>query len=395
MTTDNWQQFKEVFQAALELPKEERQAYLEKVSPDAASRSELEALLFCYEPADGGSGEIIEDRDKMPVAPADPLAETFMDHYQILERRGQTGIATQYLALRLNDPGLKQVIVTIVQTDMSPADFFRPFQRERIILISLRHPNIGAFLDTGITREGLPYWAVEFVEGVPVDEYCDSNKLGTHARIALIMSVCDAIQYAHCRFIAHGRITPRRILVRKDGVPKLLGLGMMNLPVHELTAPDAKQNAVEYASPEQLRGQPSTAADDVYALGVVLYQLLTGQSPYCLKGGQGNDFLPEIFEAIKPSKVLDQKTEQTRNEEFRTTRRLLAGDLDSIVLKAIQKNPAKRYASVEQFSGDLRRYFACQPVSTRDNTFLYRAGKFIQRRRKSQTDPFSNRRVPS
>jgi serine/threonine protein kinase len=406
MTTDNWQQFKEIFQAALELPREERPAYLDRVCTQRSSRAELEALLLCYEHPPDGIDEPIaaketETSNGAEPAQNDPLVESFMDHYQIIEKVGDTGPAAKYLAVRLNGAGLTQVVIMIVKTTTSATEFLLSFKKERLALMNLRHPNIASFLDTGITRDGLPYLAMEYIEGLPASEYCDSNKLNTHSRIKLFMHVCGAVQYAHQRFIAHGGINSKSVLATKDGTAKLLGLGIVDLLNQELRAQGGltaalKQRDLEYVSLEQIRGEPATAVDDVYSLGVLLYQLLTGHSPYRINDGKQDELVPPIFEAIKPSKVLGQVVEQAdrdgkkttitpdvltrcRNEPIASVRRLLAGDLDSILLKAISRDSSKRYTSVEQFSGDLRCYLEGRPVSSRENTFLYRASKFVRR----------------
>jgi serine/threonine protein kinase len=405
MTTDNWQQFKELFQAVLELPNEERPAYLDRVCTERSSRAELEALLLCYEnPPDGTDEPIATKTEKSngaELAQNDPLVESFMDHYQIIEKAGHTGPAAKYLAVRLNDPVLTPVVIMIVKTTTSAAEFLLSFKKERLALMNLRHPNIASFLDTGITRDGLPYLVTEYVEGLPVNEYCDSNKLTTHSRIELFMHVCDAVQCAHQRFIAHSGINPKSVLATKDGSPKLLDLGIVDLLNEELRAQSGlaaalKQRDLEYVSLEQIRGEPATAVDDVYSLGVLLYRLLTGHSPYRINDGKQDELVPPIFEAIKPSKVLGQVVEQAdpdgkkititpqvlsgrRNEPIANVRKLLAGDLDSILLKAISRDSSERYTSVEQFSGDLRCYLEGRPVSSRKNTFLYRAGMFIRR----------------
>jgi eukaryotic-like serine/threonine-protein kinase len=403
MTTDNWQQFKDVFQAALELPPEKRSAYLYGVCPEPSSRAELEALLLCYQEEPDGSKEGTANPNTAQSAHADPLVESFMDHYQIVEKVGQRGPATQYLALRLHDPGLKQVVITIIQTNTSAVDFLLSFKKERLTLLNLRHPNIVPLLDTGTTRDGLPYLVTEHADGVPVDEYCDSNKLNTHARIKLFLDICDAVQYSHRHLIAHAGINSKSILATKDGIPKLLDLGIVDLLNQELRAQGGltaalKHRDLEYVSLEQIRGEPITTSDDVYSLGVLLYHLLTGHSPYRMNDGMEDELVPAIFEAIKPSKVLDQVVEQPapygkrapitpqllmsqRNEPIATMRRILAGDLDSIVLKAIPRDTSKRYTSVEQLSGDLRRYLEGRPVSARKNTFFYRASKLIRRRK--------------
>ncbi len=403
MTTDNWQQFKELFQKALELPVEERSAYLDRVCTEPSSRAELEVLLLCYQGVPDVHSKPAENLNTPQCTSAGPAIESFMDHYQIVERVGHKGPATQYLALRLNDPHLKKVVISIVQASTSAAEFLRSFKRERLILMNLRHPNIASFLDTGITRDGLAYLVAEHIEGLPVDEYCDTNKLNTHARIKLFLDACDAVQHAHQRFISHACISAKNILITKSGTSKLLDVAIAALLKQESRAQtglaiDMKRSELEYISPEQTRGELITTSDDVYSLGVLLYQLLTGHRPYRMKVGKEDELLPAIFEATKPSKVLDQIAEETapdgkkitinpqhvslcRHEDIRAVRKCLAGDLDSIVLKAIQKDPTRRYTSVEQFSGDIRSCLEGRPVSARKNTFLYRAGKFMRRRK--------------
>ncbi len=403
MTTDNWQQFKELFQEALKRPVEERSAYLDRVCTEPSARAELEALLLCYQDVPDGQKKPAENRTTTQNQNADPLVESFMDHYQLIEKVGQKGPATQYLALRLNDPNLKQVLITLVQTSTSAADFFRSFKRERIILMSLRHPNIASFFDTGITRDGLAYLVAEHVDGIPVDDYCNTNKLNTRARIELFLDACDAVQYSHQRFIAHGCISAKNVVTTKSGTPKLMDVAIAALLNQESRAqagpPVAMQRSeLEYISPGQGRGELITTSDDVYSLGVLLYQLLTGHSPYRMKDGEKDDVLPAIYEATRPSKAIDQTAEEStpngknitinsqyvsscRGEEIRALRRCLAGDLDCIVLKAIQKDSSKRYTSVEQLSGDLRCFLSHRPVSVRKSTFLYRTGKFMRRHR--------------
>ena len=295
------------------------------------------------------------------------------------------------------------MVITIVQTNSTATDFLRSFKKERLTLMNLRHPNIVSFLDTGTTRDGLPYLVTEHVEGVPIDEFCDSNRLNTHARIKLFLDICDAVQYSHRHFIAHSGINARSILATKNGIPKLLDPGIVDLLNQELRAQEGlaavlKHTDLEYLSLEQIRGEPTTTSDDVYSLGVLLYHVLTGHCPYRVSDGKEDELVPAIFEAIKPSKVLDQVVEQAgrdgkkapitpqllmsqRDEPLTNTRKFLMGDLDSIVLKAIPRDPQKRYTSVEQFAEDLRRYLEGRPVSARKNTFLYRASKFIRRRK--------------
>ena len=404
MTTDNWQQFKEVFQSALELPPDQRPAYLDRVCTDPSLKAELESLLFCYQGPQNASGERPGDErraeSKSPDASRDPLVETFIDHYQIIAKVGDEGSQSVYYAVRIDGSELKQIVVKLAKTNAGlPIHLGK---KQKLSLMGIQHPNIARFLDAGVNKDGRCYFVTDYFEGVPIDQYCDSNKLATRARIVLFLKVCQTVQYGHEHFVAHGSLTARHIIVDKNGTPKVLDLGMSGLldgeQVHSADDFQMSANAaiLEYASPGQIRGEPIVAADDVYSLGVLFYQLLTSESPYRVKGGGKDELVPAIFEAIRPSKVLGHIGEQTgpdgrkiaqtsrflddrRNETTRTVRKLLAGDLDSIVLKAIQKDPSKRYRSIEQFEADIQRYLEDRPVSSRKMTFFYRADKFIKR----------------
>jgi serine/threonine protein kinase len=379
MTTDNWQQFKDIFQTALELPPAKRGAYLYKACAEPSARAELEALLRCYDKAPAGkSSESEAQHSRVSTMVAeDPLVESFLDHYQIVAKVGVRGPATRYLARRLNDPDLKQVVVTILNTKTNGTDFLRSFRRERHALIAIRHPGIVSFFDTGVTKDSCPYFVSDSIEGTSLNEYCDSQKLDSRGRVELFLAVSDAVQHAHQHFLSHGDLNPANILVAKDGIPKLRDLGVAGLVNQEIRVQGSGigESDLEYISPEQACGEPSTAADDVYALGIVLYQLLTGQLPG-IKSAMKDDFLPPVVDVVLPSRAVD---DGGRDEKKKAVRKFLAGDMDSVILKAIQKNPLRRYGSVEQFSTDIRRSLEGRTVGARKATVLYRADKFVRR----------------
>jgi serine/threonine protein kinase len=401
MTTDNWQQFKQLFQAALELPLEERSAYLDRVCTEPSARAEVEALLLCYGDQPGKVASRNAGTNADAGSSSDPLIETFIDHYQIIQKLGEFGPAIRYLALRLDDPGLKQVVLEVVGTQTPANDLLRSFQRECRVLRNLRHPNLASFLDSGATRDGLPYLVTEYIEGVPVEQYCDSNKLSTRDRTKLFLDICDALQYAHQHFIPHACINSNAVLVTKEGIPKLLNLGIGNLLTEEARVRNRITESLqwkdwEYLAPEQMRGEPITTTGDVYALGVLLYRLLTGHSPYRMTDGTRDELVPAIFEAVRPSKVIFQSADHTdadgkkitvnpallsgcRNENLRATSRSLKGDFDRIVLRAIQKNSLERYASVTQLAEDIQCCLNLRPIPSRKGAFIYRCGKFIRR----------------
>lgn len=413
MTTDNWQQFKEVFQAALELPVDERPAYLDRVCTEPAFRAEVESLLDCYtgredKPGDRGGVATVSDLIDEPSAKEEdasqppkpyPTVETFIDHYQISAKISAAEPGALYQAIRIDAPD-QRVAIRLFKGGAGSSEFLRWFHQERPILMKLRHPNIASLVDTGLDRDGEPYLVLEYVEGIPINQYCDSNKLNTRARITLFLEVCGAVQYAHQHLIAHGSLDSKSVLVNNVGASKILNLGIANLLTPEFptqgAGSGAKPEVLEYASPETTRGEPMTTAADVYSLGVLFYQLLTSHSPYRIKNGSTEELLPALFEPVRPSDALSHISEEVmpdgrktritqhhlgicRNEKAATVRRTLAGDLDSIVLKAIQRDPAKRYSTVEQFCGDIQRYLERRPVSLRKNTLAYRARKFITR----------------
>jgi eukaryotic-like serine/threonine-protein kinase len=412
MATDNWQQFKDVFQTALDLPVEERSAYLDRVCADASFRKEVESLLDCYtgkedEPGDrSGVASVSDLIDETSVkkantdrtSQAESLVETFIDHYQIACKISGSGPRGLYRAIRIDAPD-QNVAIRLLKAGADNGVYLRWFNQDRLILLKLRHANVVSLLDTGLDRGGEPYLVSEYVDGTPIAEYCDSKKLNTRSRIELFLQVCGAIQYAHQRLIAHGSLDLTSVLVNNNGATKVLNLGIANL-LHREFSPQAtgsaKPEVLEYLSPERIRGEPITTHDDVYSLGIVFYQLLTGHSPYRIKGDSVDEILPDLFEAVRPSKAIRQISEDVRpdgskitinphhlsrcrNERAARIRRRLAGDLDNIVLKAIQRDAAKRYSTVEQFCGDVQRYLERRPVSVTKNTLAYRARKFTAR----------------
>jgi serine/threonine-protein kinase len=279
------------------------------------------------------------------------------------------------------------------------------FRHERQILASLDHPNIARLLDGGTTSDGLPYFVMEYIEGQAMDEYCEAHKLSTAERLQLFRTVCGAVQFAHQNLVVHRDLKPSNILVTPEGVPKLLDFGIAKLLKPELyaqtiapTVTSLRPMTPDYASPEQVKGQPITTASDIYSLGVLLYELLTGHRPYRLRSSTPQEMERVICEQEpeRPSAAIS-RTVNTRSVDGVTNtltpetvskpregqperlRRKLQGDLDNIVLMAMRKEPQRRYASVEQFSEDLRRHLEGLPVIARKDTFGYRAGKFITR----------------
>ena len=337
------------------------------------------------------------------VSAEDRPTEHRIGPYRILRELGHGGMGTVYLALRADEQFHKRVALKVIRSGSDVDDVVRHFKRERQILASLDHPNIAKLLDGGTTEDGLPSFVMEYIEGEPLLGYCDARSLPVPERLRLFQSVCAAVQYAHRNLVVHRDIKPGNILVAADGLPRLLDFGIAKLLNSELAgeAPTATAMAMtpEYASPEQARGERITTATDVYSLGVVLYELLTGHHPYRLASRQPLDVLKAISEQEpeRPSTAVDRSEVRTAPEGTQPVRltpeavartregtpeklkRRLRGDLDNILMLALRKEPQRRYASVEAFSDDVRRYLDGLPVKARRPTVSYRAGKFASR----------------
>ena len=369
----------EIFQRALDLAPAERAAFLEReCGSDHALRREVEAFLA----ADGESDGFLES----PVAsfPADLLANEEdgapvgrqFGAYRVIREIGRGGLGVVYLAARADDVYRKEVAIKLIRRGLDTDDILRRFRNERQILAQLEHPNIARLIDGGTSDDGLPYFVLEHVKGEPISDYAETRKLSTAERLELFRKVCAAVTYAHQNLVIHRDLKPSNILVTAEGEPKLLDFGIAKLLTPEselltLTAPAERAMTPEYASPEQIKGERITTASDVYSLGVLLYELLTGRKPYRLKTRTRE----EISRAIT-----DQEPERP-STAAQPERGRLNGDLDNIVLMAMRKEPARRYASAAALAEDIRRYQQGLPVTARPNTFSYRAGKFVRRHR--------------
>jgi non-specific serine/threonine protein kinase/serine/threonine-protein kinase len=425
VTPEGWARLKEVFHDALQRPAAERAAFLDAAcGSDTELRTEARKLLA----AQGGAGSLIE---KPPLgslgaaaASSEPLGLR-IGPYRVVSEIGRGGMGAVYRAVRADDQYRKEVALKLVQVGDDSEETVERFRRERQILAGLDHPNVARLLDGGATDDGRPYFVMELVQGKPIDRYCDHKDLGVRERLEIFRSVCGAVQYAHRNLIVHRDIKPGNILVTDEGVPKLLDFGIAKiLRSGEVgggaTVTQAQAMTPFYASPEQVKGEPITTSSDVYSLGVLLYELLTGRRPYAL----GSRTQPDVFRAIceeepdKPSAAartgrrgrtgpLAQENVPTQEnlptqdlasaptvpvsaaasaqaeEDAAVGRyaRTLRGDLDTIVLMALRKEPARRYASVEELSEDIRRYLTGLPVRARKDTLGYRAQKFASRHR--------------
>jgi tetratricopeptide (TPR) repeat protein len=321
--------------------------------------------------------------------------------YKLLRELGRGGMGVVYLAARADAEYQKRVAIKVIRLGMDESEVVRYFRRERQILASLDHPHIARLLDGGTTEDGLPYLVMEYIEGLPVDEYCDGRRLPIAERLKIFEQVCSAVAFAHRNLIVHRDLKPSNILVTPDGVPMLLDFGIAKLlnPGLAGEAPTATAFALtpEYASPEQARGEPVTTASDVYSLGVILYELLAGHRPYRLKTRRYLEVLKAVCEEEpeKPSTAVSRIEEasegsatarimpaavgRARDVTPEKLRRRLSGDLDNIVLMALRKEPLRRYGSVEALAEDVRRYLDGLPVTAGKGTAAYRAGKYVRR----------------
>jgi serine/threonine protein kinase/tetratricopeptide (TPR) repeat protein len=412
-----WARIEEVFHRAAELPPLERDAYLdEALAEEASLRRAVEALLAAD--ASNETSQFIEqpilgEQFRMP-APAElagPKSERRDERvgpYRLVRRIGEGGMGDVYLGERVDGAFVTRVAVKLINTPFPSDRALERFRRERQTLANLNHPNIARLLDGGATGSGLPYLVMEYVEGQPIDSYCREKALSIRQRLTLFLVVCKAVQHAHQNFVVHRDLKPSNILVTSDGTPKLLDFGIaqeLDVLSQPCTEGHVTQTATvltpEYASPEQLQQQTVTAATDVYALGVVLYELLTDRRPFQLES-ESIATVERIVcteEPPKPSTALRQSTTTIMDPsheshersssppshaitaERQRRRKLLRGDLDNIVLMAIRKEPERRYQTVEQLADDIQRYLRAEPVAAAPVTLVYRVKKFIVRHR--------------
>jgi serine/threonine protein kinase/tetratricopeptide (TPR) repeat protein len=401
MNAERWQQAKRVLDEAIGMAPAERASYLDRVCVgDSELRHEVESLLQSYEQA----GSFLESPAldlNTKISPTVSRAGSRIGAYRILEEIGIGGMGEVYRAARADGQYDKQVAIKLVRVGLDTSLLLERFRHERQILASLDHPNIARLLDGGTTDAGTPYLVMELLEGVPIDQYCDQHKLSVTQRLQLFRQVCGAVQYAHQRLVIHRDLKPSNVLVTKEGVPKLLDFGIAKILDQggDAQATVGQSMTPDYASPEQIRGETITTASDVYSLGVVLYQLLTGYSPYRVSANTPHELARAIVETeperpstivLKPKVVAqaDTKTSEERpggvpEGSPAKLHRRLQGDIDNILLMALRKEPQRRYPSVEQFAEDLRRHLAGLPVIAAKDSWNYRAGKFVQRHRAS------------
>ncbi len=349
------------------------------------------------------------DADTVGISPQEQetlLRPQKIGAYRIIRLLGEGGMGAVYLAARDDDQFRKQVAIKLLKPGMGSDFVVRRFRNERQILASLDHPNIARLIDGGTTPDGLPYFVMEYIEGEPITRYCDRKALTTVERLKVFQQVCSAVHYAHQNLVIHRDIKPTNIIVTSDGAPKLLDFGIAKILNPELSAQTLEATAAmvrmmtpEYASPEQVKGEQITTASDVYSLGVLLYELLTGHRPYRLKNRTPQEIIRVVCEQEpeRPSTIVGrvatvskadgatnvtitpESVSSTRDGHVDRLQRRLRGDLDNMVLMAMRKETARRYSSVDQFSTDIQRHLDGRPVIARKDTIKYRAGKFVRR----------------
>jgi eukaryotic-like serine/threonine-protein kinase len=399
MQNSEWLKIKEVFNQTLDLPRNRRDDFLAK--HDEFVQKEVSELIKSHENAD----EFIAEPAAVEFGLSQDLnvGQTVGD-YKIIAPIGVGGMGSVYLAERI---GFEQkVAVKLIKRGMDTRAVLKRFKMERQILSRLNHPNIAKLLDGGETPEGLPYFVMEYIEGETITKFCENHQFDVNERLELFQKICHAISYAHQNLIVHRDIKPSNIIVTNDGTPKLLDFGIAKLLDNEIdsTATIGRMFTPEYASPEQINGLPITTATDVYSLGVVLYELLSGVRPFTLKGRNYGEIANLVLtqEPQKPSAVVsgqwavsgeqkktsENQDSKTKNQKPKTQSeftkiRNLKGDLDNIILKSLRKEPERRYQFVGDFSEDINRHLNGLPVTATADSTRYRLSKFIQRHKKS------------
>ncbi len=396
MNPQRWQQIDSILDIILDTVPQDRQTVLNSLCADDISLERHVLTLLAA----------TENNSRFISKPLANVVQAFKNNadatspdqnlgaYKIVREIGRGGMGVVYLAERDDGAYQQQVAIKIVGSQLLHPlgeELIQRFRLERQILASLNHPNIARLFDGGTTAAGLPYVVMEYVEGVPLKEYCEQNQLSLQARLRLFQNVCGAVQFAHQKLIVHRDLKPGNILVNQEGVVKLLDFGIAKLLQPELSSslteapPTLQIMTPEYASPEQIRGEPISTSTDVYALGLILYEVLTSQRAYTTKNLPLTEMIRVVCEEVpaKPSVIVkNRKPDSTSSNSDKLTANL-AGDLDTILLTALEKAPEKRYASVAQFSEDIERYLTGLPIQARPATISYRTKKFFRRNKKA------------
>jgi tetratricopeptide (TPR) repeat protein len=374
-TTESFLRIEAVFHEALAAREEVREELIRsQCGGDAALIEEVRSLLEACQAEERVTALRLQEPQN---GEGNHPAHQRVGPYEIDRLLGRGGMGAVYLAHRADGQFEQKVAIKLIDLPLATALFRERFRQERQILAELQHPFIARLLGGGVTAGGDPYLVMEYVDGVPIHRFCEERRLSTPERLALFMRVCEAVQFAHQNFIVHRDLKPDNILVAEDGSPRLLDFGTAKLlspslvrPGGELTREGCQSFTPQYASPEQVLGNPITTASDTYSLGVLLYLLLTGTQPYELKEMTTAEMLRVICEEAP-----------RRPSQAAGSNKRLDADLEAILLKALRKEPRERYLTAEQMASDVRAYLEGQPVGARQGTLRYRASKFIRRNR--------------
>lgn len=396
----------EILFDALHTPESQRASFLtEACGEDAALREEVASLLAAH----GRAGRFLKiatqsEATGAECGSADPWIGREIGAYRIEAVIGRGGMGTVYQGQRSDDEYRKRVAIKLIRAGMATEDVLRRFRIERQVLAQLDHPNIARLIDGGATEDGLPYLVMDHVEGVPIDRFCRAHDLEFPDRLRLFRKVCAPVEYAHQHLVVHRDLKPGNVLITSDGEPKLLDFGIAKvLDPASAAGPEATRSAQRlltprYASPEHLCGQAVTTTSDVYSLGVILYELLTGLHPFEVDPNCLEDLRRVVTtqEPTRPSTAVLRRADgagghrsqsaakqtsglSAANRNKARLSRSLAGDLDNIILTALRREPTRRYATVAHFSDDVRRYLEGLPIAARADTFGYQFGKFVRR----------------
>ncbi len=399
MNSDNqsyWKNLSDLYEAANKLPSAEQISFAEENCSDPAMREELLSMLDVNE----SSSRFFESLTTSVIRPAfeelsdlPPLSGS-VHNYRLIKKIGRGGMGSVYLAERNDDAFETRVAVKILRKGLDTEDILQRFDSERQILAQLNHPNITHLIDGGITCDNRPYFVMEYVEGMPIDAYCDEFKLTINERLNLFFQICDALSYAHQNLVIHRDLKPGNILVTGQGYVKLLDFGIAKLIDDNVPFPKTiahtglRLMTPEYASPEQLCGKPMNTASDIYQLGLILYNLLSGCKAHSFKNKSLTETEQIILEekAKKPSYKLSEidinnlkQIAENRSVGPKKLIQELRGDLDTITINALQKEPAQRYQSVVEFREDIDRYLEGLPIHSRKQSIPYRTAKFLKR----------------
>jgi serine/threonine-protein kinase len=401
MDSQRWQVLQEIFETAIELPPQQRDAYLKNACEgDRILYDEIIAMME----ADSTRNSLLDRPIQENFSSLTEIDRTDkrIGPYQIIKEIGSGGMGAVYLAKRVDGQFEQQVALKLIKPGMHSGDIINRFGHERQILAQLQHPNIASLLDGGMSDDGMPYFSMEYVSGMPIDTYCDHHNLSIEQRIKLFITVCQTVQYAHNNLIIHRDLKPGNIFITDNGTVKLLDFGIAKVfseeqDVSGLTRTGTYAMTPEYSAPEQIRHHRVTTATDVYTLGLILYELLTGNRPYNFKSSSLLD-IERIITDTKPDrpssliKKIQNNSYSEKDDSLKTIgryrqlspdrlRKKLIGDLDNICMLALNKEPERRYGSANQFGSDLERYLKGLPVRARKESVSYRMQKFVRRHR--------------